>query len=186
MYTTMDLLDFAMIRRSSFPQDAEAILSIDTSFTTDVVYRVEVDANGFRLLLQSEIVFKRYPVDIEELVQLSDNHLVLVASTGTQTVGFAAAEFVAWNSRAILHHLYIDAAQRKQGVGKRLVAEVVQWAATTPARCLWLETQNTNVPAIEFYESLGFSLCGFDTTLYTPEGANATEVALFYSFSICR
>lgn len=38
----------------------------------------------------------------------------------------------------------------------------------TAARCLWLETQNVNYPAVQFYLRLGFELCGLDQTLYAP------------------
>jgi ribosomal protein S18 acetylase RimI-like enzyme len=34
--------------------------------------------------------------------------------------------------------------------------------------CLWLETQNVNYPAVQFYRRMGFRLCGLDETLYRP------------------
>jgi ribosomal protein S18 acetylase RimI-like enzyme len=45
------------------------------------------------------------------------------------------------------------------------------------ARHLWLETQDTNCAAIAFYERLGFSIVGFDRSLYLP-GPHA-EAAVF-------
>jgi ribosomal protein S18 acetylase RimI-like enzyme len=35
-------------------------------------------------------------------------------------------------------------------------------------RCLWLETENVNYPAIGFYRRAGFRLCGLDDILYRP------------------
>ena len=48
------------------------------------------------------------------------------------------------------------------------------------ARCLWLETQNTNYPAIQFYQHVGFRLCGLDESLYDPAGPGRNEIALFF------
>jgi ribosomal protein S18 acetylase RimI-like enzyme len=51
------------------------------------------------------------------------------------------------------------------------------------ARCLWLETQNINYPAVQFYRRMGFRLCGLDETLYRPgmPGLLPAEVALYFS-----
>ena len=48
-------------------------------------------------------------------------------------------------------------------------------------RCSWLETQNVNYPAAQFYRRLGFRLCGLDETLYRPgiPGMLPGEVALY-------
>jgi hypothetical protein len=45
---------------------------------------------------------------------------------------------------------------------------------------LWLETQNVNFPAIQFYTKLGFQFCGFDTTLYNNSETNLNEVAFYF------
>jgi ribosomal protein S18 acetylase RimI-like enzyme len=49
-----------------------------------------------------------------------------------------------------------------------------------PARCLWLETQNVNGPAIALYLRQGFRLGGFDDTLYDP-AVDPDEVALLFT-----
>lgn len=43
-------------------------------------------------------------------------------------------------------------------------------------RAIGLETQNTNVPAIEFYEKCGFELEGIDLSYYTNHDVTAGEV----------
>jgi ribosomal protein S18 acetylase RimI-like enzyme len=60
------------------------------------------------------------------------------------------------------------------------MAAVFRRARQTPARCLWLETQNVNGPAVAFYLRQGFRLCGFDDTLYDP-AVHPDEVALYFS-----
>ncbi|MGC8488463.1 MAG: hypothetical protein ACP5QO_09645 [Clostridia bacterium] len=43
---------------------------------------------------------------------------------------------------------------------------------------MWLEVSNLNVPAINAYEALGFTVVGLDTSLYRGTRARG-EVALF-------
>jgi ribosomal protein S18 acetylase RimI-like enzyme len=58
---------------------------------------------------------------------------------------------------------------------------VVQAAQAWQARCVWLETQNVNYGAIQFYGRLGFVWCGLDLALYDPYGPAAGETALFFA-----
>ena len=46
-------------------------------------------------------------------------------------------------------------------------------------RVLVCETQTTNVPAIDFYRSVGFELDGIDLSYYGNDDVAAGEVALF-------
>ena len=41
------------------------------------------------------------------------------------------------------------------------------------------ETQTTNVPAIDFYRSVGFEVGGIDLSYYSNDDVQAGEVALF-------
>ena len=43
-----------------------------------------------------------------------------------------------------------------EGFGRKLLAQVVAWAASAGAKRLYLETHNSLTPAIRLYESLGF------------------------------
>jgi ribosomal protein S18 acetylase RimI-like enzyme len=54
------------------------------------------------------------------------------------------------------------------------------------ARCLWLETQNINYPAVRFYLHLGFQWCGLDRSLYEPGDPAASETALFFAYELDR
>jgi ribosomal protein S18 acetylase RimI-like enzyme len=46
-------------------------------------------------------------------------------------------------------------------------------------RALVCETQNYNVPAIQFYRKLGFEIDGIDLSYYTNDDMTGGEVALF-------
>jgi len=86
----------------------------------------------------------------------------------------------AWNRRAVLHHLYVTRAVRRIGLGHALVTAAIGAARDRNARCLWVETQTVNYGAVQFYRSMGFEWCGFDTSLYDPSAAGIAEVALFF------
>ncbi|MCH5584057.1 GNAT family N-acetyltransferase [Shimazuella sp. AN120528] len=71
-----------------------------------------------------------------------------------------------WNEFAYIEDLQVDSRYRRHGVGRMLVEKVKQWALDRSLSGIMLETQNTNVRACKFYESLGFVIGGFDFCLY--------------------
>lgn len=52
----------------------------------------------------------------------------------------------------------LDSRERTQGVGSRLVEEVIKKAKQANCRRLWLVTTNDNIRAIRFYQKRGFDL----------------------------
>lgn len=99
-------------------------------------------------------------------------------------VGYAAVRHDEWNNRAVLEHLYVDKSARGRSVGAQLLTACEQIARDSlRARCLWLETQNVNTGAVQFYMRHGYSLCGLDTTLYGDPHCEH-EVALFFAKSL--
>jgi ribosomal protein S18 acetylase RimI-like enzyme len=46
-------------------------------------------------------------------------------------------------------------------------------------RVVVCETQNTNVPAIDFYRKVGFEIGGIDLSYYSNEDVENGEVAIF-------
>jgi ribosomal protein S18 acetylase RimI-like enzyme len=91
-----------------------------------------------------------------------------------------ALKFETWNRRAVVWHFYIAPAYRGRGVGRALVEAAAAEAQNRNARCLWLETQNINYGAIQFYEHVGFRWCGLDMSLYDPQRVATEEIALFF------
>jgi ribosomal protein S18 acetylase RimI-like enzyme len=109
---------------------------------------------------------------------------LLVAEDNEELAGFGEVVFEPWNRRAIIAHLYVSPSSRGLGIGSALLEALDRRARISGARCLWLETQNVNYPAIQFYRRSGFRLCGLDDTLYDPERDPTTgldEVALFFT-----
>jgi ribosomal protein S18 acetylase RimI-like enzyme len=166
-----------VVRVARWPEDEERIAEVDTSFCTDRVYRVTSDGLGFQLREEKVAppITKTYVVPT-----LAGSDRLFVAEDGTEIVGFAEVELASWNRRASITHLYVSPGHRGRGIGAALVEALAERARRGGARCLWLETQNVNYPAIQFYRRLGFRLCGLDDTLYDPASLPG-EVALFFA-----
>jgi ribosomal protein S18 acetylase RimI-like enzyme len=173
------------LRALQWPDDREGLLALDTAFTTDRIYRVVATERSFGLetVVVTPPFHKAYDLN-EHMDYLPDFHHVVIAEVDTRLAGMAALRFEAWNRRAVLWHLYVAPVQRGRGVGRRLMEAVIQTAQTWQARCVWLETQNVNYGAIQFYSRLGFVWCGLDLALYDPHGPAAGETALFFARSL--
>lgn len=57
--------------------------------------------------------------------------------------------------------LFVDAAHRRQGVGRLLLRQAVEWALSSGIRKLELHVFPWNAPAIALYESFGFVREGY-------------------------
>ena len=167
------------IRPADLERDADLIRSIDTSFETPVIFDVQGDGSGFRLVetpVEPPLV-KTFP--LRELAPGHEWESTWLALEGARAVGVVATEYQAWNRRAIIWALYVSPGYRGRGVGRRLVETALSAARRAGARTAWLETSSLNVPGVRAYERLGFRLCGLDTSLYDGTPAEG-EVALFF------
>ena len=166
------------VRACDWARDAEAVAGIDTSFTTDRVYRFAREKTGFGFalaLLTRTPLTKSYP-----LPKVDPGEGAFVAEADGGVVGFAQVEPPAWNGRAAVAHLYVSAAHRGQGLGAVLLEALAEHAGAAGARCLWAETQNVNYAAVQFYLAHGFYLCGLDQSFYDPVELPG-EIALFFA-----
>jgi ribosomal protein S18 acetylase RimI-like enzyme len=167
------------VRSLAWPSDLAPLERLDTTFSTDVVYDVQALPRGFVLVERaiSPAFQKQYLVAWDELITSS---VAIVAERDGVLVGVAALQYAAWDRRAVISHLYVDRAARGQGVGTDLMRELRVRANALHARCLWVETQNVNAPAIRFYERCGLILSGLDISLYDPQDI-VGETALFFA-----
>jgi ribosomal protein S18 acetylase RimI-like enzyme len=170
-----------VLRNLRWPEDRAAILALDTSFTTERVYQVAARALSFALYETATTPPLRKVFDLITDVE-SFPHLdcVLIAESDGQLVGVAALAYEVENRRAMLRHLYIDSAYRRQGIGRALIDATVARARQYQARCLWLETQDVNYAAIQFYQRAGFEYCGLDLSLDDRTGSAIQETAIFF------
>jgi GNAT superfamily N-acetyltransferase len=173
------------LRPLEWPRDEASLAGFDLAVTTGTVHAVvQAGLGTLALALEERAVdpplVKRYAVDWSELPSASH---VRVAEVEREAVGVAALAWREWNRRAELTHLYVDAGARGRGVGAALLADARAAAREWGARCLWVETQQVNAPAVRFYRRHGFAWCGADLTLYDPREAPG-EVALFFALPL--
>lgn len=94
-------------------------------------------------------------------------------------VGLALAEPHQWNKSLWVRELHVAATHRRHGIGRQLIETVAQQGRAAGLRTLVCETQNTNVPAIHFYRTMGFDLEGIDLSYYSNNDFPDGEIALF-------
>jgi len=160
-------------------EDASQILKVDTAFSTDRIY--EVKRNGLSFSLEMCEINPVIRKDYGPITDLDEYPFVVVAEEESVVCGVAALRVEAWNRRTVLGHLYVSERYRGLGIGKLLVQRSIDYAKSSNTRCLWLETQNINYPAIQFYQCMGFEWCGLDTELYDDTTVNDCEIALFFA-----
>jgi ribosomal protein S18 acetylase RimI-like enzyme len=166
------------VRPADWSQDADGIRAIDTSFTTDRVYRFGRERGGFGFalpLLTTTPLTKSY-----ELPDADPGEGAFVAEVDGLIAGFAQVEPPSWNGRAAVSHLYVSPPHRGQGAGKALLDALAAHARFANAPCMFVETQNVNYPAVRFYLAAGFYLCGLDESFYDPVELPG-EFALFFA-----
>ncbi|MFN2501389.1 MAG: GNAT family N-acetyltransferase [Pyrinomonadaceae bacterium] len=156
-------------RAIDWPADQERLEAFDASFTTDRAYRLRKGDMAARFIVEElgKTLTKRYDTSgIGAAVEESE--FSLIAEAGADFAAFMTVKYEDWNRRALITHLYVLPRFKGDGIGRSMVERAIDFARRRGARGLWLETQNFNYPAIQFYLNLGFRFCGFDENLYDP------------------
>ena len=165
-----------LIRAFNMETDAAAIARLDTSFSTQRIYRVERtdDVLSLRSVPIAAAVEKHFPLDLSADAWQSGWVLV----QGEEPVGFIATAAQQWNRRLVIWHFYVDRSWRQRGFGRRLIEQAVAHGAAIGMLTAWVETSNLNFPGVRAYCRLGFEICGFDESLYRSTPVHR-EFALF-------
>jgi ribosomal protein S18 acetylase RimI-like enzyme len=103
----------------------------------------------------------------------------LGAYHGDALVGIAIAEAQTWNQTLWIWEFGVQAEYRRQGIGLRMMDELAQRSRAAGLRIMVVETQNTNGPAVRFYQRAGFHFDALDLTFYSNNDALDDEIALF-------
>ncbi len=92
--------------------------------------------------------------DYESLLSADGTICLLAEDEEDERIGFVLAR-VMTDEMEILN-LAVQPAQRRRGLGRRLVAEALGRGQARGARQCWLEVRASNQSALEFYRALGF------------------------------
>lgn len=84
--------------------------------------------------------------------------LWLVALEGDTVAGYVGSQAVL--GEADMMNLAVNPDYRRQGIGERLVSELLRQLQEAQVHCLTLEVRASNAPAIALYGKLGFSQVG--------------------------
>ena len=85
--------------------------------------------------------------------------LVVAVSAADVVIGFIHGRMtrtVEADARAHIVGLVVSSKVRRRGVGRRLIAEVERWAATTDAEAIVVKSNTARGEAHEFYPTAGF------------------------------
>ncbi|WP_082018689.1 GNAT family N-acetyltransferase [Pedobacter kyungheensis] len=98
---------------------------------------------------------------IDERLQQNESIIFVAIDTDNQqAIGFTQLypkySSVRLSKNWILNDLYVDADCRKQGIGEKLIKTAMEFAKTTGATFVQLETAVDNYTAQHLYESIGF------------------------------
>jgi ribosomal protein S18 acetylase RimI-like enzyme len=90
-------------------------------------------------------------------LQMQEGHHFLLVKEGEDFVGYASYAIDPAHGIAWLHKIYLKADKRGAGLGKALIAEVIERTRNIGARVLHLNVNRHN-PAVGFYQKLGFRI----------------------------
>ncbi|MGC9500486.1 GNAT family N-acetyltransferase [Streptomyces sp. WG7] len=173
--------------RTAVPADAEAIETLDGSFTTGTVFQVTVADDGFALreIPVDPPLTKVFPEDESDgddgdEGDDADSRTFVAHGAAGDLAGFVAVSYSGWNRRLTVEDIEIAPEHRGRGVGRALMGLAVEFARERGAGHLWLEVTNINAPAIHAYRRMGFAFCGLDTALYSGTPSEG-EQALYMS-----
>ncbi len=83
--------------------------------------------------------------------------VILVAIQGDDIVGFIIANCNLPLSKVLIENIYVPRAMRQQGIGTRLVVEVLDRAKTGGFQFISVLTPPSDISAIKTYEKAGFA-----------------------------
>ena len=103
--------------------------------------------------------------------------IFLVAERDGQVVGYVGCQTVL--DEGYITNVAVSPDCRRQGVGRALIAELVQRARAQGLSFVTLEARASNAPAIAVYEGAGFVRVGVRKNFYTAPTEDAVLMTLF-------
>ena len=158
----------------------------NNGYTTNKIYVVDrVEKDGilsFNIAIKDveALVKKNWQLDkddIEDYNEIIDEKHSLSAFENNKFVGMLISE-ESDDITLFIEHLLILENQRKKGIGEKLVRKLMEYAVTKKFKYIELETENTNVAAIELFKKLNFRITGLNLKSGTLEVAVIMAIKL--------
>ncbi len=146
---------------------------------SDRYLSIEPEGEGFdiRWVMSDEPL--RMSINDTVLSDWLDHPTAYGAFEGDRLVGFVEGFLEKWNNRYRIANICVfDHADRRRGVGKRLMETILEEAVKSGARMAVLETQSFNFKAIAFYKKNGFQIIGFDRYAYSNRGPEEHNIRI--------
>lgn len=167
----------------------DELMSIgNPAFEVKSKYEVACEINenevSFRLKLTelkskfSVKIYSNNSEDLERYNKLIPEGNSFGAYDENKLIGFVISERRTWNNSLWIDMIQVAKDYRGKGIGSELLKSLENQAASEKFRIIDIETQNTNVPAINFYRKNGYDLTGLNLSLYDTEKVN-DEIAIF-------
>jgi ribosomal protein S18 acetylase RimI-like enzyme len=160
-----------------------------TGYTSPTKYQVSKTETDDQFVLTLELVpmeqpyVKRYdhlePETLEHYQQVPGFGFSFSAYDADTCVGIVLAEPRLWNKSLWVWELHVAETHRRHGIGRELLEALSKKAGEAGLRTIVCETQNTNMPAVQFYHQAGFALEGIDLSYYTNADFPDGEIAIF-------
>jgi ribosomal protein S18 acetylase RimI-like enzyme len=145
---------------------------------------IERNDNGWNFSLTEGSFVDPFDKNYEEEIFEPYKHgsEVYLAELNEEETAIMVIQKMEWNNTLLIHDLYVDDRFKKNGIGSILIEVAKKRATELGVRAIYLETQTSNYPAIQFYLKNGFEFIGFNSISYSNEDVEKNEVRIEMGF----
>jgi ribosomal protein S18 acetylase RimI-like enzyme len=172
----------SIIVRPAISSDVPALIELDHNYSTDHVWQMgyisgaEEISITFRQVRLPRPMRVEYPRDPEWLIDEWNRRagLLIAESEGT-ALGYLVMVHAHAAEAGWVTDLVVGAAERRQGIGERLLREAHTWCRQRQIDRLFIEMQSKNYPAISLARKMNFVFAGYSDHYYQDQ-----DIALFF------
>ena len=166
----------------SLPKNKYQDYPINFSYQSDVYYDVETNYSDNEMIIKFKLKPFSNPIKKSFVDTLYAPHYENAEAYGyyldEELAGILEVNFETWNKRLRITECIVFDQYLRNGIGSQLMDFAKERALNLGARALVLETQTSNVRAISFYKSCGFTLIGTDLSAYSNSDVKECEVRI--------
>jgi len=169
--------------RPAVSSDIPALMRLDHHYSTDHVWQMGMRQNlegvieiHFREIKLPRVMQVLYPRNPELLAEEWTQRLqLLTAEEDGYICGYAAIIEAPAPGSVWLTDLVVDIRRRHEGIGSRLLKNILLWSAGEGYGRLFAEVQSKNYPAISLLRKFGFQFSGYSDAYFPDQ-----DIALLF------